>query len=197
MVVLAGYKALAIRGERNGQNWRGVSADCSDEPSPVDLPKANSAVIARRHNLVAITCSVSDASGNQNSCSFNVTVSDTHPPVFPNGCLAPVNVAAASACPIRTSAVVSYVTPTATDCAGVSVTCSPPTGSTFPLGTTSVSCTAIDTSSNTAQCSFTVTVFSFCLQDETNPGTSYRLMPLPATTSSSATAVLLPTAGAP
>ncbi|HJZ68439.1 MAG TPA: hypothetical protein VKF81_09990, partial [Blastocatellia bacterium] len=33
-----------------------------------------------------------------------------------------------------------------------------------------VSCTATDTSGNTASCSFTVTVFSFCLQDETSSG---------------------------
>jgi hypothetical protein len=38
------------------------------------------------------------------------------------------------------------------------------------VGTTTVSCTATDTAGNTANCSFTVTVFSGCLQDESNPG---------------------------
>jgi len=33
-----------------------------------------------------------------------------------------------------------------------------------------VTCIATDASGNTASCSFSVTVFSFCLQDETNPG---------------------------
>ena len=40
----------------------------------------------------------------------------------------------------------------------------------FPVGTTTVTCTATDASGNTAQCTFSVTAFSFCLQDETNPG---------------------------
>ncbi|MEK6321839.1 MAG: HYR domain-containing protein [Acidobacteriota bacterium] len=42
-------------------------------------------------------------------------------------------------------------------------------GSTFPLGTTTVTCTATDASGNTATCSFTVTVFNACLQDDSNP----------------------------
>jgi HYR domain-containing protein len=40
----------------------------------------------------------------------------------------------------------------------------------FPVGTTSVTCTATDAASNTATCSFPVTVFSFCLQDDSSPG---------------------------
>lgn len=42
--------------------------------------------------------------------------------------------------------------------------------STFPIGTTNVTCTAIDSSGNTAQCSFAVCVFSACLLDQSNPG---------------------------
>src|SRR5262249_59177198 len=64
-----------------------------------------------------------------------------------------------------------FPTPVATDNCGVqSVVCSPPSGSTFPAGTTTVTCTATDAAGNTAQCTFTVTTFSMCLQDETNPG---------------------------
>jgi hypothetical protein len=40
----------------------------------------------------------------------------------------------------------------------------------FPVGTTSVTCTATDASNNTAQCTFGVNVFSFCLQDDSSPG---------------------------
>ncbi len=39
-----------------------------------------------------------------------------------------------------------------------SVTCTPPSGSSFPAGTSVVSCTALDSCGNAAQCSFTVTV---------------------------------------
>jgi hypothetical protein len=47
--------------------------------------------------------------------------------------------------------------------------CSPASGSTFPVGTTTVTCTATDASGNTATCSFTVSVFDIRLQDDTNP----------------------------
>ena len=40
----------------------------------------------------------------------------------------------------------------------VQVTCAPPSNSTFPLGTTTVSCNAVDARSVTASCTFTVTV---------------------------------------
>ena len=50
-------------------------------------------------------------------------------------------------------------TATATDnCPGVTVSCNPPAGSTFPAGITTVTCTASDVAGNTSQCSFTVTV---------------------------------------
>jgi hypothetical protein len=44
----------------------------------------------------------------------------------------------------------------------------PPSGGTFPVGTTTVTCTATDTSSNTATCSFSVKVFNVCIQDRFN-----------------------------
>ena len=40
----------------------------------------------------------------------------------------------------------------------------------FPVGTTSVTCTATDASNNMATCTFGVNVFSFCLQDDSIPG---------------------------
>jgi len=40
----------------------------------------------------------------------------------------------------------------------VTATCSPVSGSTFPVGTTTVTCTATDQLNNTASCTFTVTV---------------------------------------
>ena len=53
--------------------------------------------------------------------------------------------------------VVNYPTPVAT-CPGVTVTCSPPSGSLFPVGETEVTCTAEDIFGNTETCSFTITV---------------------------------------
>jgi hypothetical protein len=46
------------------------------------------------------------------------------------------------------------------NCPGVTFVCSAASGSTFPIGTTTVTCTATDTSGNTASCSFTVTVLT-------------------------------------
>ena len=106
--------------------------------------------------------------GTGPTCTFKVTVNDTQPPTIT--CPANIAVAAASSCPPATSRTVNF-TVTATDnCPGVTVVCSPASGSIFPIGTTSVTCTATDASGNTATCSFTVTVFSACLVDESIPG---------------------------
>jgi len=58
------------------------------------------------------------------------------------------------------TAVVTWTAPTATDtCDGlVGVVCSPPSGSTFPVGVTPVTCTAIDACGSSSECSFDVTV---------------------------------------
>jgi hypothetical protein len=44
------------------------------------------------------------------------------------------------------------------NCSGVSFVCSPPSGASFPIGTTAVNCIVTDASGNTAGCGFTVTV---------------------------------------
>lgn len=57
------------------------------------------------------------------------------------------------------SATVDFGNATATDnCAVASVGCVPPSGSTFPLGNSPVTCTATDTSSNNSECGFNVAV---------------------------------------
>jgi hypothetical protein len=124
--------------------------------------------------VTTVTCSVNDASNNMAGCSFTVTVTGAQPVSI----TCPSNIttvaAGAAACPIATSAPVNF-TVTASG-AGVTVVCKNQnnqvvtSGSPFPVGTTTVTCTATDASGNTANCSFTVSVFSFCLQDETNPG---------------------------
>src|SRR6185295_2046825 len=58
-----------------------------------------------------------------------------------------------------TGAVATYSV-TATDLCDPSpvITCVPPSGTAFPIGATSVQCTAQDASGNSATCSFTITV---------------------------------------
>ena len=95
----------------------------------------------------------------------------SQPPTFPNGPPPPINIAAAFQCPYATSAQVTFINPVAADdCPGVAVACNPPSGSTFPVGSTEVTCTATDAPGNTATCAFAVNVFSASLADEENPG---------------------------
>jgi Subtilase family/HYR domain len=105
-----------------------------------------------------VTCSATGA-----NCSFTVTINDTQPPTI----TCPPNQTAVTTTPGASSTPVSYPPPTASDnCPGVTTQCTPPSGSNFALGTTTVTCTATDTSGNTATCSFTVTVFNGRLQDD-------------------------------
>jgi len=85
---------------------------------------------------------------------------DPTPPVL-SGCppdlVQPADAGIGDGC---TGAVVSFAAPTALDdCDGfVPVTCTPPSGSVFPVGTTVVVCEADDLCGNTASCTFDVTV---------------------------------------
>jgi len=105
-----------------------------------------------------VNCTATASTGTT-SGGFTVTVVDTTPPALS----LPANITAEATGP--SGAAVSY-TATANDLVDGSrpVTCDQPSGSTFPLGTTTVQCTATDTHNNTAHGSFTVTV-----QDTTPP----------------------------
>jgi hypothetical protein len=114
-----------------------------------------------------VTCTT--AGPPQRQCTFTVTVNDTEAPMIT--CPGPQTAVAPSTCPISTSAIGTFPPPVATDnCPGVTVACVPPSGTPFPVGTTTVTCTATDASGNTATCSFAVTAFNVCLQDDNNPG---------------------------
>jgi HYR domain/Beta-propeller repeat/Thrombospondin type 3 repeat len=98
------------------------------------------------------TFEVTDAGGSKSSCSFTVKVNDTEPPKIT--CPADINVFTSDP-----GTIVNYPAPTASDnCPGVTTTCTPASGSLFPQGSTNVTCTATDTSGNTATCSFNVSV---------------------------------------
>ncbi len=107
-----------------------------------------------------VTCTTTEGS----SCSFTVTVVDNTPPAI----VCPGNIVATTSAPGRTGAIVIFPNPSVSDnCPGVNATCTPASGSTFPRGTTTVTCKATDRSGNMASCAFTVTVYDVCLQDET------------------------------
>jgi hypothetical protein len=106
-----------------------------------------------------VTCSATDNAGNMGSKTFKVTVSDTAGPIL--NLPASFTIEATSA-----SGAVATYTATATDAVDGSrlVTCSPASGSTFPLGATTVNCSASDTTGHTSNGSFSITV-----QDTTAP----------------------------
>lgn len=103
-----------------------------------------------------VTYRATDYYGNFTNASFTVTVIDNQPPTI----ACPANITANA--PNGTCAAnVSFTTPTASDnCSGSTVlqTAGPSSGSSFPLGATTVSFRATDPSLNIADCSFTVTV---------------------------------------
>jgi uncharacterized delta-60 repeat protein len=142
-----------------------VSDNCPGVGAPTCSPASGSTF---PKGTTTVTCSVKDAANNMSMCSFTVTVNDTQPPTVT--CPANIFVAAAAMCPPANNATVSFTATASDNCPGVVVVCAPPSGSMFPVGTTSVTCTATDTSGNTASCSFTVSVFSACMVDETNAG---------------------------
>jgi hypothetical protein len=147
----------------------GVSDNCTAAPalSPACSPTSGSTF---PKGTTTVLCTVLDPAGNQASCAFTVRVDDTQPPVF-TSCPANVYTAANASCPFPASKVISYVYPSATEnCGGLAVTCNPPTGSTFPVGSTTVNCAATDGAGNNSTCSFQMRVFSLCLVDDTNRG---------------------------
>jgi hypothetical protein len=97
------------------------------------------------------------------SCTFTVTVNDTEPPTI----TCPSNIIVQTPTPGAICAVVNFPPPVASDnCPGVTVVCSPPSGSCLKPGITIVTCIATDAAGNTASCIFLVTVFDTCLQDD-------------------------------
>ena len=101
-----------------------------------------------------VTCTATDGAGNTSQAPFTVTVVDTTPPVIP----ALSNLSAEGMSPA--GAAVAYVVPAAVDAVSgnVALNCVEASGSTFPLGPTTVTCTATDARGNSSTRTFTVTV---------------------------------------
>ncbi len=99
---------------------------------------------------------VTDASGNTATCSFTVTVNDTQLPTI----TCPANIVRNND-PNQCGAIVTYPNPTFSDnCPGAVLTQigGLPSGSFFPVGTTTNIFKVTDASGNMATCSFTVRV---------------------------------------
>ena len=113
-----------------------------------------------------ITVTAIDVDGAVSSVSGSVGA-DTEAPVIT--CPGPVTVTADSPC----GTVVRYALPVIDNCdPSVVVVCTPPSGSSFALGTTEVVGVATDAAGNRAECRFTVTVLG-----EVGPPTLARVTP--------------------
>ena len=138
-----------------GANVSWTAATATDNCSGVSISSSHAPGSLFPVGTTTVTYTATDASGNQASGSFTVTVNDTEKPVI-NGL--PANITVTNDVGVC-GANVSWTAATATDnCSGVSISSSHAPGSLFPVGTTTVTYTATDASGNQASGSFTVTV---------------------------------------
>ncbi len=113
-----------------------------------------------------VTLAVTNGQGLSASCLATVTALDQEPPIIE--CPAPQVECTG---PAGTTATFN---PTVTDnCPGSTASCTPSSGSAFPLAITPGSCTATDSTLNASTCDFTVTVV-----DTTAPTVTAALVPV-------------------
>lgn len=94
-----------------------------------------------------------DIYGNTATCAFSVTVNDVTPPQISN-CPANITLAAGNDC----TTVASWAPPTVSDNCSATLSSSHAPGTSFPVGTTTVTFTATDGTGNSSTCSFNVVI---------------------------------------
>ena len=118
----------------------------------VKTPLPNGTLIT---NTATISSPAPEDISANNAATASVIVSDAPPAIICPGDII------RNADPGKCLAVVEYPSPTVNDTLrGAAITCSPPSGSTFPAGVTTVNCAASNEKGETGNCSFTVTVNS-------------------------------------
>jgi uncharacterized membrane protein len=130
-----------------------TATDPDDAAGAVTCAPASGSVFALGQTMV--TCSSTDTHNNTGSATFMVTVVDTTPPVL----TLPQNITIDATSPAGAAVTfAAYANDTVSGI--VAVACLPASGATFPIGTTTVNCSAQDGSGNTATGAFTITVLS-------------------------------------
>jgi hypothetical protein len=147
-----------VEGDTTGgwtADWAGLGAsDTEDDPDPTaGCSPAAGTVLSL--GTTSVTCSVADTGGLTDTTTFDLEVVDTTAPTLTN---VPADQHLTTDDPSGTT--LQYTTPGATDVVddAPSVGCTPASDSHLGLGTTTVTCTATDSSDNAAQASFDVTV---------------------------------------
>jgi hypothetical protein len=156
--VLTVPASFTVEGDTTGgwtADWSGVTAtDAEDDPDPT--PTCNPAAgTVLPLGPSTVTCSVTDSGNRTTTGGFSVTVVDTTRPTLVG---LPADQTLTTTDP--GGAVATWSDPTATDVvdAAPTVACAPASGTRFPIGSTTVDCTATDRSGNAATGSFTITV---------------------------------------
>ncbi|MFP2929934.1 FG-GAP-like repeat-containing protein [Pyxidicoccus sp. 3LG] len=124
------------------------SHDPDGQPGPFSVTQAAPGPFGLGSHAVTLTASDGEESA---VCTGTVTVVDTTLPHIV--CPAPQVLECTAG-----GAKATYTAQAWDNCGPVSVACTPPAGSTFPLGRTVVDCNATDGSGNACGCGFTVTV---------------------------------------
>lgn len=145
-------------------SYAATATDLVDGTVPTDCTPANGTFAL---GTTTVDCSATDAAGNTTTGSFTVKVTDTTAPAFSN---LPDNQVLEATGP--SGAATSFSAPTATDLVDGdrTVSCDHASGATFPLGVTTVTCTASDTHGNSAETAFAVTVQDTSAPTVTTPG---------------------------
>ncbi len=124
------------------------SHDPDGQPGPFSVTQTAPGPYGLGSQVVTLTASDGEASA---VCTGTVTVVDTTLPHIV--CPAPQVLECTAG-----GAKASYVARAEDNCGPVTVTCTPPSGGSFPLGRTVVDCNATDGSGNACGCGFSVTV---------------------------------------
>jgi len=129
-----------------------ITDNCTVDPNVVQEPPAGTVFGLGEHDVVV---GANDNSGNNTTCTIKFIVKDCSPPAFT---IAPTDIetcADAGKC----CAKVSWDVAAEDNCDGaITLQCSPPSGTCFPIGETEVTCTATDEAGNVATHTFKVIV---------------------------------------
>ena len=127
-----------------------VAIACTKDGQPVP---ASSSTTLFGYGTTTITCTSTDSHGNTAVINFTISVVDTVPPVV----TVPGSVTLQATSP--SGAVYSFTASALDNVDGARATvCTPASGSTFAIGTTTVTCSATDNSGNSGNGTFAVTV---------------------------------------
>ena len=114
------------------------------------------------NNTATISAATADPNPANNAASAS-TVAQNPPPII----VCPPDRDVIAPTPGSMTAIVNFPDPLVMDnCPGATVVCTPASGTAFPLGTTTVNCTATDSGGATAMCNFKVTVWDASIQDD-------------------------------